>query len=77
MDQAEITADLLVTGRYLYPQDKDKKIIKNGAVAIRQDTIIDTGIAADLAAKYPRAEVLAADHGLILPGLVNAQPMQP
>ena len=72
MDQAEITADLLVTGRYLYPQDKDKKIIKNGAVAIRQDTIIDTGIAADLAAKYPRAEVLAADHGLILPGLVNA-----
>jgi 5-methylthioadenosine/S-adenosylhomocysteine deaminase len=72
MGQAEITADLLVTGRYLYPQDKDKKIIRNGAVAIRQDTIIETGIAAVLAAKYPRAEVLAADHGLILPGLVNA-----
>ena len=71
MERAAIIADLLVTGRYLYTGDKEKKIIRNGAVAIRQDTIIATGIAADLQAQYPDTAVLAAEHGLILPGLVN------
>jgi 5-methylthioadenosine/S-adenosylhomocysteine deaminase len=71
MSQAEHNADLLVTGSYLYSQDKDKTIIKNGAVAICRDTIIETGDANDLAHKYPAAELLAADHGLIMPGLVN------
>jgi len=58
MTQAGQTADLLVTGRYLYLQDKDKTIIKNGGVAILNDTIVETGASADLA-------------GLIMPGLVN------
>jgi 5-methylthioadenosine/S-adenosylhomocysteine deaminase len=71
MSQAEHNADLLVTGSYLYSQDKDKTIIKNGAVAICRDTIIETGDANDLVHKYPAAELLAADHGLIMPGLVN------
>ena len=71
MSQAGHTADLLVTGSYLYLQNKDKTIIKNGAVAIHQDTIVETGLAADLAPKYPDAELLATEHGLIMPGLVN------
>jgi 5-methylthioadenosine/S-adenosylhomocysteine deaminase len=71
MNQAGHTADLLVTGSYLYLQDNDKTIIKNGAVAIHQDTIVETGLAADLAPKYPDAELLATEHGLIMPGLVN------
>ena len=71
MSQAGHTADLLVTGSYLYLQDNDKTIIKNGGVAIHQGTIVETGIAADLAPKYPDAELLATEHGLIMPGLVN------
>ncbi len=71
MNQVGHTADLLVTGSYLYLQNKDKTIIKNGAVAIHQDTIVETGLAADLAPKYPDAELLATEHGLIMPGLVN------
>lgn len=71
MNQAGHTADLLVTGSYLYLQDNDKTIIKNGGVAIYHDTIVETGLAADLATKYPDAELLATEHGLIMPGLVN------
>jgi 5-methylthioadenosine/S-adenosylhomocysteine deaminase len=71
MTQAAHTADLLVTGGYLYLQNKDKTIIKNGAVAIYQDTIIETGPASELTPKYPGAELLATEHGLIMPGLVN------
>ena len=71
MSQAGHTADLLVTGSYLYLQNKDRTIIKNGGVAIHQDTIVETGLAADLAKQYPDAELLATEHGLIMPGLVN------
>ena len=71
MRQAEHNADLLVTGSYLYLEDKDKTIINNGAVAICRDTIIETGDATDLAQKYPAAQMLATEHGLIMPGLVN------
>ena len=64
-------ADLLVTGSYLYLQDKNKTIIENGAVAIHGDTIIETGDTQDLIMKYPAAEQLATEHGLVMPGLVN------
>jgi len=67
----EHSADLLVTGSYLYLQDKDKTIVKDGAVAILQDTIVETGITSVLTAKYPGAERLATEHGLIMPGLIN------
>ncbi len=71
MNQTGHTADLLVTGRHLYTQDESKTIITDGGVAILQDTIVETGSASDLAAKYPAAERLATEHGLILPGLIN------
>ena len=71
MNQAGHKVDLLVSGSYIYSQDKSKTIIENGAVAIYQDTIVETGDAADLAKKYPAAERLATEHGLIMPGLVN------
>jgi len=71
MSKVEHSADLLVTGSYLYLQDKDKTIVKDGAVAILQDTIVETGPASVLAAKYPGAEKLATEHGLIMPGLIN------
>lgn len=71
MNEAGNDAELLVTGKHLYLQDKNKTIINNGGVAIRGDTIIETGPAAELAEKYPDARLLAAEHGLVMPGLVN------
>ena len=71
MNEAEQKADLLVTGKYLYLQDRDKTILENGAVAVCRDTIIATGSAAELRAKYPDAGMLATEHGLVMPGLIN------
>jgi len=71
MNQAGENADLLVTGRYLYLQDKNRTILRDGGVAISRDTIVEIGPADDLAAKYPDAELLATEHGLVMPGLVN------
>ncbi|MGB3647468.1 MAG: hypothetical protein WBD61_10235 [Desulfobulbales bacterium] len=77
MSHSVYKADLLVSGRYLYLQNQDKIIVRGIAVAILQDTIVETGLGSELAAKYPEAERLATEHGLIMPGLINTQPMQP
>ena len=71
MNEAEQKADLLVTGKFLYLQDRDKTILKDAGVAICRDTIIATGSAADLRRKYPDAALLATGHGLVMPGLIN------
>jgi 5-methylthioadenosine/S-adenosylhomocysteine deaminase len=71
MSRSGYNVDLLISGRYLYLQDQDKSIVKDGAVAILQDTIVETGTDSELAAKYPGAERLATEHGLIMPGLIN------
>jgi 5-methylthioadenosine/S-adenosylhomocysteine deaminase len=71
MSQAGQKADLLVTGKYLYTQDSNKTIINDAGVAILGDSIVETGNVAELTGKYPDAELLATEHGLIMPGLIN------
>ena len=71
MNQDQPVADLLITGRYVYLQDSDKTIIENGGVAVQGDTIIETGPGDTLREKYPDAELIAEEHGLVMPGLVN------
>ncbi len=77
MSQAECKADLLVTGKACYLQDADRTLIRDGGVAIREDTIVATGPAADLVARFPDTLTLATEHGLVMPGLVNAHTHAP
>jgi 5-methylthioadenosine/S-adenosylhomocysteine deaminase len=71
MNLPEAQASLLITGRYVYLQDRDKTIIENGGVAVQGDTIIETGPAETLREKYPGASLIFEKHGLVMPGLVN------
>lgn len=64
-------ADLILTCKYLLTQDADKTIIENGGLAIAGDRILETGDRADLLQKYPGAEIIFEEHGLIMPGLIN------
>ncbi len=65
------TQQLLVSGNYLLPMDGQGTMVENGAVLIDGDTIAAIGPAAELRRKYPYAEELALEHGLIMPGLIN------
>jgi 5-methylthioadenosine/S-adenosylhomocysteine deaminase len=65
------SADLVVTGQYLVTMDEHQEIIEDGAVAIGGSRILETGPAAEVAAKYPEAPQLTEKHGLIMPGLIN------
>ena len=64
-------ADLVITGKYLLSQDSNQKIIENGGIAILNDQIIEINDGQALLDKYPKAEQIVEEHGLIMPGLIN------
>ncbi len=63
-------AELLVTGLVL-TLDEAGRVIEDGAVAVAGDTILAVGGRGELAARYPRAERLGVERGLVMPGLLN------
>ena len=65
-------ADLLVIGDVVITMDRTRRMIADGAVAIRGDRILAVGTRAELAPTLPAATVVGGPGCLVLPGLVNA-----
>jgi len=63
--------DLLVTGGIVVTMDAQRRILDDGAVAIRGDTIVAVGPRAELTARYSPARRIEARGKLVLPGLIN------
>ena len=61
---------LLIGNGRLLTRDQGN-YIENGAVAIEGNLILEVGETAKLKQKYPEAEWIDADGGVIMPGLVN------
>ncbi|MFQ5914770.1 MAG: amidohydrolase family protein [Nitrospinota bacterium] len=67
-------ADLLIADAdYVVTMDKKRRIIRNGAIAVRGGRIHEVGKSKDLKAKYQKAagRVLSGRAKLVLPGLVE------
>ena len=64
-------SDLLITGGTVVPMDPQRRIIENGAVAIRDGRILDVGPADDLAARFPDMPAHDARGTVVLPGLID------
>ena len=63
--------DLLISGGTILTMDPARRIVENGAVAIRADRIVDIGPAVQLRERYEAAQVLSAAGQLVMPGLIN------
>ncbi len=63
--------DLLVTGGTVVTMDGERRVIENGAVAIRGERIVAVGPAAELEKGYRARRRIRAEGRLILPGLIN------
>lgn len=63
---------LIVTNGRVITRDPNNPYIEDGAVVIDGDSIVEVGPAAEVAANHPDAEVVDAQGGVIMPGLVNA-----
>ena len=62
---------LLVGNGRVITRDAGHPYLEHGAVAIEGDTIVAVGAETELAQRYPDAEYVDAQGGVIMPGLVN------
>lgn len=69
--------DWLYTARYVVTMDPQRRLIENGAVAIRADRIVAVGAAADLKRQYQPRQRLDRPDALIMPGLINTHTHAP
>lgn len=65
-------ADLLVTGGTIVTMDKENRLIKDGAIAVKNSKIILVGKSSAVSKNLRVKETINANGKVIIPGLVNA-----
>ena len=65
-------ADYLICGGTVITVDEERRIIRDGAVAIRGDRIAAVGKAEELNQEFTAGRVIDAKGKLIMPGFVNS-----
>jgi 5-methylthioadenosine/S-adenosylhomocysteine deaminase len=63
--------DMLVSGGTIVTMDGSRRVIEDGAMAVRGDAIVAIGAGKEIESKYEAAQKLDATGKLILPGLIN------
>src|SRR5712692_8899016 len=63
--------DLLVMGGTVVTMDAERRVLEDGAIVVRGDTIVAVGTRAELAARYVPARRINASGKLVLPGFIN------
>jgi 5-methylthioadenosine/S-adenosylhomocysteine deaminase len=69
-------ADSIWTGRYVVTMDASRRVIENGAVAVKGSRILAAGPAAEIRAKY-QGKVVPCAECVLLPGLINTHQHAP
>ncbi|RME74416.1 MAG: CYTH domain-containing protein [Chloroflexi bacterium] len=64
--------DLLLTGGYVVTMDARRRLIPNGAVAIKDDKIVAVGPAPELETTFQAKTIIDCQDCVISPGLINA-----
>ena len=64
-------ADLIWSARYVITMDAQRRVIENGAVAIKADRILAIGTKTDIDARYTSKQRLDRPDAIIAPGLIN------
>ncbi len=68
---AAAPCDLVVSGHYVVTMDAQRRIIENGAVAIRADRVVAVGTRAEIDRNWQPKQRLDKPNALITPGLIN------
>ena len=66
-----VAVDLLITGGTIVTMDKERRVIQNGAVAVRGSEIVAIGTSADIAGRFRARRTINARGKAIIPGLIN------
>src|ERR1700727_2962789 len=68
---AKDKVDLLVTNGTVITMDVQRRVIENGAVAVRGDLIVAVGASTDLTSQYEATKIVDAHGAIVMPGLIN------
>src|ERR1700693_194448 len=68
---AKDKVDLLVTGGTVVTMDGQRRVIEDGAIAIRGDSIVAVGPRAEIESRFESVQTIDAHGTLVLPGLIN------
>jgi len=69
--------DWIWSARYVVTMDPARRVIENGALALRGERIVAVGTRAEIDGRYQAKQRLDRPESLILPGLVNAHTHAP
>ncbi|MGD0774722.1 MAG: amidohydrolase family protein [Candidatus Solibacter sp.] len=64
-------ADTIWSARYVITMDAQRRVIENGAVAIKGDRILAVGTKADIDARFPAKQRLDRPDAILAPGLID------
>lgn len=64
--------DLLIENGTVITVDAQRRVIEDGAVAVRADRIVAVGTTAELRARYQATQTLNAHRKAVLPGLIDS-----
>src|SRR5215204_903436 len=64
-------ADAIWSARYVITQDAQRRVIQNGAMAIRGERIVGVGTRAEIDAKFQAKQRLDRPDAILAPGLIN------
>ncbi|MGB9513887.1 MAG: hypothetical protein WBU20_19540, partial [Candidatus Acidiferrum sp.] len=65
------SADLLVSGATVVTMDPERHVFNDGAIAVRDDSIVAIGPSTDVLAKFAARQTIDAKGMLLIPGLIN------
>jgi 5-methylthioadenosine/S-adenosylhomocysteine deaminase len=65
------SADWIWSARYVITEDAQRRVIENGAVAIRADRIVGVGTRAEIDARFQAAHRLDRPDAILAPGLID------
>jgi len=70
-------ADWIWSARYVITMDAQRRVIENGAIAIRGDTIVAAGSKTEIYRRYQPRQYLDRPAAIIAPGLINTHTHAP
>jgi 5-methylthioadenosine/S-adenosylhomocysteine deaminase len=63
--------DLVIVGGTVVTMDGDKRVIENGAVAVKNGEIVAVGTGREVSASYAGRRIINAAGKVVIPGLIN------
>lgn len=75
--QATERVDVIVRAGYVVTMDAERRIYRDGLVAVRGETIVAVGREADLLHRFQASEMLDARRMAVIPGLIDAHTHTP